>query len=236
MAEHPPSETNPEQPESAPSPENDEQAENSAEKQTAHADPKLDDEAGQPSANGNGGQAGGDNPGSDAPAESSEKTKTEELAKKVAELEDRVLRLHAELENTRKRAQRELEESRQYAPVGLLREILPVVDNMELAMQAAEKTEDVASLKQGFRMVADQLQAALAQQGCQRIAALHLPFDPNLHEAVSRQPSEEHPEMTIVQELRPGYKLHERVIRPSQVIVSMGQPETESDKDEPAKE
>ena len=111
-----------------------------------------------------------------------------------AELEaakDRELRGQAELDNYRKRAAREIDENRRYANLPLLRDLLPVLDNVERAIEAAEKTQDVAALLDGFKMVAQQFEEVLGRHHCQRIEALHLPFDPHVHHAVMQQPSDE---------------------------------------------
>ena len=138
----------------------------------------------------------------------------------MAAARDRELRLHAELENYRKRAARELEERLRYANMGLLRDLLPVVDNVDRAIEAAEKNADAAALLEGFKMVHKQLGEALARHHCQPIDALHEPFDPHKHHAVMQQPSAEHPPNTVLIVTQNGYELHDRIVRPSQVIVS----------------
>jgi molecular chaperone GrpE len=144
----------------------------------------------------------------------------EQLRADLEEAKDRVLRGQAELDNYRKRAAREVEEHRRYANLPLVRDLLPVVDNVERAIAAAEKTHDLASLLEGIKAVARLLEEALKRHHCVRIPALHEPFDPNLHQAISQQPSNEYPPGTVVLESQPGFRLHERVVRPSQVIVS----------------
>jgi molecular chaperone GrpE len=133
---------------------------------------------------------------------------------------DRVLRSQAELENYRKRAAREIEDNRRYADLALIRDLLPVLDNTERAIDAAEKSHDVAVLLEGIKLVARQFEEILGQHHCQRIGALHLPFDPHLHHAISQQPSSEYPPNTVVLVAQPGFQLYDRVVRPSQVIVS----------------
>jgi molecular chaperone GrpE len=133
---------------------------------------------------------------------------------------DRVLRSQAELENYRKRAAREIEENRRYAELPLIRDLLPVLDNVERAIAAAEKSQDVAVLLDGVKLVARQFEEVFAQHHCQRIGALHLPFDPHLHHAISQQPNGEFPPDTVVIVAQSGFQLHDRVVRPSQVIVS----------------
>ncbi|NIO46972.1 MAG: nucleotide exchange factor GrpE [Planctomycetales bacterium] len=147
------------------------------------------------------------------------------LRQELEDANDRALRARAELDNYRKRTQRELENERRYAALPLLRELLPVMDNVQRAIEAAHQSGDAGSLLEGFQMVAQQIHNVLAQQGCQPIAAeAGEPFDPSLHEAVSQLPSDQFPSGQIVQVTQAGYQLHDRVIRPSQVVVSSGPP------------
>lgn len=157
-------------------------------------------------------------------AAASETPKAEDqTAKLQAELEaakDRELRCRAELDNYRKRATRELEERLRYANMEMLRDLLPVLDNVDRAIEAAERNADATALLDGFKMVHQQVEDVLAKHHCKRIEALHTPFDPNVHHAVLQQPSEEHPANTVLMVTQNGYQLHDRVVRPSQVIVS----------------
>ncbi len=145
------------------------------------------------------------------------------VAKLQAELDaakDRELRCRAELDNYRKRVARDFDEQNRYANMSLLRDLLPVLDNIERAIEAAEKNTDAGSLLEGFKMVQQQLEDVLKAHACLRIEALHAPFDPNFHHAVLQQPSEEFPANTVLMVTQNGYQLHDRVVRPSQVIVS----------------
>jgi molecular chaperone GrpE len=153
----------------------------------------------------------------------------DQLRADLEEAKDRVLRSHAELENYRKRAAREIEDHRRYANLPLIRDLLPVLDNVERAMAAAEKTQDVAGLLEGVKLVAKQFEDALEKHHCLRIGALHQPFDPNLHHAISQQETDEFPPGTVVLVTQPGFQLHDRVVRPSQVIVSTSKETEESD-------
>ena len=144
----------------------------------------------------------------------------ESLRTELNEAQDRALRMQAELENYRKRAAREMQEQRRYAQLPLMRDLLPVLDNMDRAIEAAEKTHDTADLLEGVKMVARQLAEVLERHHCVRIRALGEPFDPHLHEAILQQPSDEHPGGTVMQVTQTGFLLHDRVVRPSQVIVS----------------
>jgi molecular chaperone GrpE len=143
-----------------------------------------------------------------------------ELRAQLDEAKERALRLHADWENYRKRARRELEDERRLADLGLLTDLLPVLDNMQRAIEAASKRPDGGGLLEGFKLVKQQLDNVIAQHHCTRIDALNKPFDPHLHEAVSQHVSPQHEPGTVIMVVRDGYLLHERVVRPAQVIVS----------------
>ncbi|MEE3369666.1 MAG: nucleotide exchange factor GrpE [Planctomycetota bacterium] len=147
-----------------------------------------------------------------------------DLQGQLQEANDRVLRSQAELENSRKRMRREMDEQRRFAVFPLLSDLLPVVDNLGRAVQSANENRDAESLLAGVQMVASQLTAILEQHSCQKIAAAGELFDPNLHEAIGQQPSPECPEGHVAHVALEGYCLHDRVIRPSQVLVSTGTP------------
>ena len=144
----------------------------------------------------------------------------QKLRSELAAAKDRELRVHAELDNYRKRAARELDERLRYANLALLRDLLPVIDNVDRAIEAAGKNADAAALLECFKIVSQQLDDVLKSHHCTRIEALHAVFDPNVHHAIMQQPSEEHPANTVLMVTQNGYQLHDRVVRPSQVIVS----------------
>lgn len=140
------------------------------------------------------------------------------------ESRDRFLRAQAELENYRRRMQRELAEERRYAALPIVRDLLPVIDNFQRALDAARNSDRAADLIEGLEMVIRQLEETLIRHGTTPIAAHGEPFDPNLHEAVQQIPSADQPPMTVLQELERGYLLHDRVVRPSKVIVATALP------------
>jgi molecular chaperone GrpE len=142
----------------------------------------------------------------------------------VAELQDQLLRSQAELENFRRRSQRDAGEARKYQSLTLVRDLLPSVDNLQRAIQAAEQSGDVGNLLEGIRMVSHQLAETLKGHAAQPIAAEGEAFDPNLHEALSQVPSADHPPMTVLQVVEDGYRMHDRVVRPAKVIVSCAPP------------
>jgi molecular chaperone GrpE len=143
---------------------------------------------------------------------------------KAAELQDRLLRTQAELENYRKRARRELDEQRQYAEIELIRDLLPVADAIGRIISAAEKHADADLLLSATKMMRQQLEEVFQKHHAKIITAAGEPFDPSRHEAILQQPSEEHPEHTVLGVARQGMTLHDRVVRPAQVIVSAKPP------------
>jgi molecular chaperone GrpE len=149
----------------------------------------------------------------------------EELKTRAAKADEnweRLLRTTADFDNFKKRAAREKTEAVQYANAGLLQKILPVLDNFEMALMATQsiKDEKLASLQSGVLMIQQQLKNALAETGLEEIDATGKPFDPTLHEAVTHQESAEVPEGNVLQQIRKGYKLKERLLRPAAVIVA----------------
>ena len=149
----------------------------------------------------------------------------EELKQKAAKADehwDRLLRTTADLENFKKRAARERQEAIKFANASLLEKLIPALDNLDMALAAANNAEShsLESLKTGLAMIYNQLKSALAETGLEEIDATNQPFDPNLHEAVSHQVSAELPEGQVLQQLRKGYKLRERLIRPASVVVA----------------
>lgn len=136
---------------------------------------------------------------------------------------DLALRSQADLDNFRKRATREREEAIRYANAGLIESLLPVLDNFALGLEAAGQPESGAqSIYQGLGMVHKQLLDVLASSGLEVIEAEGREFDPNLHEAIGQECSEDIPEGVIVRELRKGYIYRSRLLRASNVIVSSG--------------
>ncbi len=148
----------------------------------------------------------------------------QQLEEELKETRDRLLRAHAELDNYRKRAARELEDQRRYAELTLLRDLIPVLDNMHRAVQAAQNATDPQGLIQGFQMVTAQLEEVLARHHCLRIEAEGQPFEPHFHEAVAQEHSTEVPANTVLRVLQQGYRLFDRVVRPARVVVCSGPP------------
>ena len=149
----------------------------------------------------------------------------EELKARAARADenwDRLLRTTADFENFKKRAARERIETAQSAAAALIQKLLPVLDHFEMAQAAAQTAQDdkLASLQAGVAMIQQQLKNILAESGLEEIDATGKPFDPALHEAVSQQETADVPEGHVVQQIRKGYKLRDRLLRPATVIVA----------------
>lgn len=158
------------------------------------------------------------------PAESLE----QRLAAVIAErddYQDKWARARADLENYRRRIQKEMEEDRKYAAMPLLKSLLPVLDNLERALKSARQTKNTDELITGIDLVVKQFETALGNAGVETVSAVGQPFDPHLHEAIQQRPSGEHPPMTVLEDVERGYRLHDRVVRPSKVIVSTAKSE-----------
>jgi len=151
------------------------------------------------------------------------------LAVELDAANDRVLRAQAELENFRKRTRRDLDDERRYANLPLLGDLLPVLDNLDRAVEAAEQTDATSGLLAGVKMVSSQMLAVLAQFGCRPIEANGVAFDPNLHEAIGKEPAAESAEGIVTRVVREGYRLHDRVVRPPQVLISAGPPASDKE-------
>lgn len=150
-----------------------------------------------------------------------------ELTARLNDAEARAVRAKADLENFRRRMRREMDDQLKFANQGLISELLPVIDNVYRAISAASKDSASSSLLEGFLMVAQQLIATLKKYHCEPIDAVGEVFDPNKHEAISQMPSDEIEKGNVLQAVQEGYMLHDRVVRPSQVIISTGPAESE---------
>ena len=141
---------------------------------------------------------------------------------------DLAMRTQADFENYRKRSVREREDAVKYANAAFLERLIPVVDNFEFGLQAA-RGEGSQAVLTGFEMVAKQLQDFLSSSGVEVIDAEGKTFDPNLHEALGAEESETVPEGTVIRQLRKGYKLKDRLVRPANVFVSKGKPQASAE-------
>lgn len=145
-------------------------------------------------------------------------------AAKADEYWDRYVRAVAELDNYRKRAARERAEAVQHANEELVRKLLPVLDNFEAALAAVGPGTTFENFKTGVAMIHNQLRQALAEAGVEEINATGQIFDPNLHEAVAQRESADVPEGHVLQQVRKGYRLSARLLRPASVVVAQPRP------------
>ncbi|EPH96788.1 co-chaperone GrpE [Enterococcus faecalis 13-SD-W-01] len=150
-----------------------------------------------------------------------EATEIQTLKMELDEMEDKFLRARAEIANMANRGKNEREQLQKYRSQDLAKKLLPAIDNLERALAADVSDEQGGSLKKGVEMVLESLNQALKEEGIEKIAAKGEVFDPNLHQAVQTIPaSDEIQPETIVEVLQEGYKLHDRVLRPTMVIVA----------------
>jgi molecular chaperone GrpE len=163
-------------------------------------------------------------PAPEAPAAAPDLSEQLAAAKKeAADNYDRYVRSVADLDNHRRRTVREKDELRQFAASRVLEDLLPVIDNLGLGLAAAKAPNaDLKTLVGGIAMVAEQLESSLANHGLKEVNPAGQPFDPNLHEAISQQPSGDIAEGSVATVVRVGFTLNGRLLRPASVIVSSG--------------
>ena len=159
--------------------------------------------------------------GAEEPGPLTLETLLKESQKEVEKNRDLYLRARADLENYRKRVQREKEDLIRFGNENIIREILPVLDNLERAVEhARSENNEGQGLLEGVEMTISQFQKALEKFGASTFSALGEPFDPGRHEAMGQIESEDHPPNTVVQELQKGCLLNDRLLRPAMVMVS----------------
>ena len=144
----------------------------------------------------------------------------EELRRQLDDKQDRLLRALAEADNIRRRAQRDRDDFVKYANESLLRELVPVLDNMDRALESARAASGAASVVTGVELIHRELLRVLERAGVTRYSAVGQPFDPTRHEAIARVVSAEAAPDTVVNETAPGYLLNGRVLRPAMVAVA----------------
>jgi molecular chaperone GrpE len=153
----------------------------------------------------------------------SEEMEAETAADPVKEAENKYLYLYAEFENFKKRVEKERTDLRRFGWTPIARDLLDVMDNLTRAVEHIDKSVD-SSVSEGLKMVAQEFEKNLSKHGVKKIETEGKEFDPNLHEAVGNVPSPDHAEGAIMHEERAGYLLHDRLLRPSRVLVSAGAP------------
>lgn len=140
--------------------------------------------------------------------------------KKIKELEEQTRRLSAEFENFRRRQEKRLDEIRKYAAEEVITKFLPVLDSIQKAKEAASSENSQHPLYSGIQMIEKQLAETLKNLGVEEISAVGSPFDPSMHQALSAEETDQHPDETVIEEYQMGYIYKDRVLRPSMVKVS----------------
>lgn len=158
----------------------------------------------------------------------------DKLQNELATAQDQLLRARADFDNFRKRKAREMEQVRKTAAELLIRDILPVIDNLDLTLQHVEDAD--SNLATGVTMVLKQLMDTLSARGLTPIDAMGKPFDPNHHEAMTQMPSDEIEKDHVMQDFQKGYMLKDTVLRPSKVVVSSGKAESATEADDTSEE
>lgn len=138
----------------------------------------------------------------------------------VARLKDAWLRTAADFDNFRKRSRRELDDARRTGREDLLKAMLPVFDNLERAIQSAQRSADVRAVADGLAMVQRQFVEALGREGISRVPTVDHPFDPSVHEAIQQVETTDHPPGMVIAEVQPGYTQGDRLVRAAMVVVA----------------
>ena len=162
-------------------------------------------------------------PATEMPSETAPEAPQDPIALLTAEVDkwkDLAYRSQAELDNFRKRSAREAQETRAYANTDLLRGLLPIMDNFEMGLEAARAESEKSMIFMGMSMVQRQIADFLRDLGVTEVESLGKAFDPNLHDAVSTEATAEHAEGTILRVTRRGFRLKDRLLRPTSVIVA----------------
>ena len=158
-------------------------------------------------------------------ASSASEQQRRSLEEEIKAVQDRYLRLAAEFENYKKRAQKDQAEYTKYALERLLRELLPVLDNLQRALQHAQRSGGTNGLIEGVELTCKQYLEVLSRFGVRPIPSVGLPFDPAVHQAVATVDPQGQAPNTIVEEYEKGYYLHDRMLRPSRVTVAASGPD-----------
>ena len=150
-------------------------------------------------------------------------------------MREQLLRIAADFDNFRKRSRKEVEEVRRRAIEDTLREVLPIVDNLERAADAMSGATEVAAVADGVHMVLRGFEDIASRLGLKRVPGVGNLFDPTCHDAMQQEETEEHAPGTVVSEIVPGYYLGERLLRPAMVVVAKPPTQTDDQGDEPPK-
>jgi len=151
------------------------------------------------------------------------KQRTAELEMELAASKDKLLRAYADFDNFRKRTYKDMTEARTFVKIDTIQPVLNVFDHFKLALEASEKKPDFKVLDEGMKMILSEFMKAMSELGIDIIQVSEgQSFDPALHEAASKEPSDKHAEGSILRQWRQGYKMGERILRPASVVVSSG--------------
>jgi molecular chaperone GrpE len=181
-----------------------------------------------------------ENPGADDDAQVEEApelpplTELEQAQADAAKLKDMLVRTAADFDNFRKRSRREVDDARRAGREDLLKELLPVFDNLERAIQSALKATDVKAVSDGLGMILKQFDSTLGRSGIKRVPTIGSMFDPSIHEAIQQIETDEHPPGTVVAEVQPGYVAGEKLVRAAMVVVAKPKSAAATDVDPPA--
>lgn len=156
----------------------------------------------------------------DSNVEETQSEENKKLQEAYDKLNQQYIRLAADFDNYRKRQEQERESLVKYGTENALKKMLEVLDNFERGQKALEGVEDVAKIKECFQLVHKQVWDTLSKLGLEEIKAVGEEFDPNFHEAVMQTPTTEHPEHTVINELQKGYKVGDKILRPTLVNVA----------------
>jgi len=159
-----------------------------------------------------------------APAEQTVEQKLADALAEAARTRDQLLRTAADFDNFRKRTRRETEDAQRRGKESAVKDLLPVFDNFERAIQHAETTPEAKPVADGLRIVLKQFIDTLEKMGIQRITAVGQPFDPTIHEAIQHMESADHPAGVVLYEVQPGYRIGDYLLRAAMVVVSKGPP------------
>jgi molecular chaperone GrpE len=138
----------------------------------------------------------------------------------AAKMKDMLVRTAADFDNFRKRTKRELEDARRSGREDLLKELLPVFDNLERAIQSAQRATEIKAVADGLTMILKQFEGTLSRVGINRIPTTGSPFDPSMHEAIQQVETDEHAPGTVVAEVQPGYATGDKLVRAAMVVVA----------------
>ena len=169
------------------------------------------------------GEAPSSGPASDGEPVSSEAASSDPLASAQAEAaknKEMWMRTAADFDNFRKRTRREVDDARRGGREDLLKELLPVFDNLERAIQSAQRAQDVKAVADGLSMVLKQFESTLGRIGIAKVPTTGTPFDPTVHEAIQQVETDEHPAGTVVAEEQPGYAQGDKLVRAAMVVVA----------------